>query len=137
MKCLPNIGQIPDQEGKTWEMESTIEALQCELVNPKSTQEREKTQERRLRRENTCRLAVIRLHPFPVVNLEETLENTGSQAPDSWITYQGNNFNEPWLVHLPIHRKMQNFLTWDTASWVWSPIFLSWQVQSRHFPKRN
>ena len=35
MKCLPNIGQIPDQEGKTWEMESAIAALQCELVSPK------------------------------------------------------------------------------------------------------
>ena len=67
-----------------------------------------------LRKENTCHLAVIRLHPLPMVNLEQTLENTGSQAPDSWITHHGNNFNEPWLLHLPKHRKVQNFLTWET-----------------------
>ena len=69
---------------------------------------------RKLRKENTCHPVVIRLHPLPMVNLEETLENTGSQAPDSWITHQGNNFNEPRRLHLPIHRKVQNFLTWET-----------------------
>ena len=31
MKCLPNIGHIHDQEGKTWEMEPAIAALQHEL----------------------------------------------------------------------------------------------------------
>ena len=34
MKCLTNIGQISDQEGKTWEMESAIATLQRELMNP-------------------------------------------------------------------------------------------------------
>ena len=33
-------------------------------------------------------------------------------APGSWGTYQRNDFNEPWLLHLPIHRKMLNSLTW-------------------------
>ena len=34
MKCLPNIGQIHDQEGKTWGIESGIAALQHEPVKP-------------------------------------------------------------------------------------------------------
>ena len=72
---------------------------------------KEKTQERKLRKENTCHLAVIRLHHSLWWTLRK-LENTGSQAPDSWITYQGNN-NESWLLHLPRHRKVQNFLTWE------------------------
>ena len=33
-------------------------------------------------------------------------------APDSWGTHQ--NFWEPRLLHLPIHRKVVNSLTWDT-----------------------
>ena len=32
VKCLPNISHIHDQEGKTWEMEPAIAALQRELV---------------------------------------------------------------------------------------------------------
>ena len=34
-KCLPNIGQIPYQEGKVWGVESVIVDLQREPVNPK------------------------------------------------------------------------------------------------------
>ena len=33
-------------------------------------------------------------------------------APDSWGAYQRNDFSEPWLLHLPIHRKALNSLTW-------------------------
>ena len=33
-------------------------------------------------------------------------------APDSWGTYQRNDFNEPRLFCLPIHRKMLNSLSW-------------------------
>ena len=32
---VSNIGQLPDQEKKTWEMESAIIVLQCETVSPK------------------------------------------------------------------------------------------------------
>ena len=34
-------------------------------------------------------------------------------APDSWGTYQRKDFSEPRLLHLPIHRKVLNSLTWD------------------------
>ena len=36
-------------------------------------------------------------------------------APDSWGIYQRNDFNEPRLLHLPIHRKALNSLTWDVC----------------------
>ena len=34
-------------------------------------------------------------------------------APDSWGAYQRNDFSEPRLLHLPIHSKVLNSLTWD------------------------
>ena len=34
-------------------------------------------------------------------------------APYSWGAYQRNDFSEPRLLHLPIHRKVLNSLTWD------------------------
>ena len=33
-------------------------------------------------------------------------------APDSWGANQRNDFSEPRLLHLPIHRKALNSLTW-------------------------
>ena len=35
-------------------------------------------------------------------------------APDSWDTYQRNDFSEPRLLHLPTYRKVLNSLTWNT-----------------------
>ena len=32
-------------------------------------------------------------------------------APDSWGTYQRNDFSEPGFLHIPIHRKPLNSLT--------------------------
>ena len=44
-------------------------------------------------------------------------------APDSWGTYLRNDFSEPRLLHLPIHRKVLNSLPWD----VWfSLIIIFW-----------
>ena len=34
-------------------------------------------------------------------------------APDSWGAHQRNDFSEPRLLHLPIHRKVLSSLTWD------------------------
>ena len=34
-------------------------------------------------------------------------------ATDSWGAYQRDDFSEPRLLHLHIHRKVLNFLTWD------------------------
>ena len=42
-------------------------------------------------------------------------------APDSWDAYGRNDFSEHRLLPLLIHRKPQYLLTWDAASWVWSP----------------
>ena len=40
------------------------------------------------------------------------VQSTGVSALASFFptSYQGNNFNEPWLSHLPIHRKALNSL---------------------------
>ena len=42
-------------------------------------------------------------------------------APDSWGAYQRNDFNEPRLLHLPVHRKVLNSLTW----YVWFSLINS------------
>ena len=34
-------------------------------------------------------------------------------APDSWDAYERNDFSDPRLLHLTIHRKALNSLTWD------------------------
>ena len=34
-------------------------------------------------------------------------------APESWCAYERKDFSEPKLLHLPIHRKVLNSLTWD------------------------
>ena len=52
--------------------------------------------------------------PAPTVHPEETQEGIESPvAPDSWGAYQRNDFKEPRLLHLPIHRKALNSLTAD------------------------
>ena len=35
-------------------------------------------------------------------------------APDSSEVYESNDFGEPRLLCLPIHREVLNSLTWDT-----------------------
>ena len=47
--------------------------------------------------------------------------------PYNWCTYQRNDFNEPRLLHLPIHRKTLNFLTWDIwFSLINSDLLMFW-----------
>ena len=58
---------------------------------------------------NTCHPAPIRLQPPSMVS-------PGKHrilVPDSWDAYKRNDFWELRLLHLPIHRKALNFLTWD------------------------
>ena len=65
---------------------------------------------RELREEtrNTHYLVAIRLHPPPMVQLEETQdEKTGDPGPRELR----KDFSEPKLLHLPIHRKVLNSLT--------------------------
>ena len=50
--------------------------------------------------------------------LQWPLRNSGCEkcrilAPDNWDAYKRNDFSEPRLLHLPIYRKVLNFLTWD------------------------
>ena len=47
------------------------------------------------------------------------MEKTKIQALDNYNAYQTNDFSEPRLSHLPIHRKAQNSLTWE----VWFSLF--------------
>ena len=41
------------------------------------------------------------------------MEKSRTLAPDCWGAHQRNDFSEPRLLHLPIHRKTLNSLTWD------------------------
>ena len=50
--------------------------------------------------------------------LQWPLRNSGCEkcrilAQDSWDAYKRNDFSEPRLLYLPIHRKVLNSLTWD------------------------
>ena len=40
-------------------------------------------------------------------------EKRGILASDSWDAYESNNFSGPKLLHLPLHGKALNSLTWD------------------------
>ena len=42
----------------------------------------------------------------------ERLKKNRILAPDSWDAYERNDFNNPRLLHLPIHRRTLNSLTW-------------------------
>ena len=69
MKYLPNNGQTPDHDGKSWKMESAIPALQCELASaeeglPASGHQTAATLDGEHR---------------------ENSENTGLQASGSWV----------------------------------------------------
>ena len=65
------------------------------------------------RKKNTCHLVAIRFQPLPTASAEELrVWKHRILAPDGWGAYQGNNFSEPRLLHLPIHRKTLNSLPW-------------------------
>ena len=63
---------------------------------------------------NTCHPAALRLQPLPAVSPAETqdvkIQDTG---PRELRCLSKEGFNEPRLLHLPIHRKVLNSLTWD------------------------
>ena len=66
-----------------------------------------------------CHLAAISPLPLPTVSREETHDvKTQATVPDSWGAYERNNFIESRFLHLPIHRKARNSLTWD----IWFPF---------------
>ena len=41
------------------------------------------------------------------------MEKSKIMALNSWGAYQKNDFNEPRLLHLPIHKKVLNSLSWN------------------------
>ena len=50
----------------------------------------------------------------PLVHLKKfRMRKHRMLAPDSWGTYQWNDFKETRLLHLHIHRKALSTLTWD------------------------
>ena len=54
------------------------------------------------------------LQPLPLVSPKELrMWKHRILAPGSWDAYQRNDFSEPRLLHLPIYRRVLNFLTWD------------------------
>ena len=61
-----------------------------------------------LKEENTCDLAAISW-----VLRNSDCKKQGILAPDSWDAYGRNDFSEPRILDLPIHRKVLNSLTWD------------------------
>ena len=49
-------------------------------------------------------------------------------APHSWDAYERNDFSEPRLLHLPIHRKALNSLTWAIWFSLIHRIFLMFRL---------
>ena len=49
-------------------------------------------------------------------------------APDIWGAHQRNDFSEPSLLHLPIHRKTLNSWTWDVWFSLINSNLLKFQV---------
>ena len=62
-----------------------------------------------------CYLIAIRLQPVPMVSPKgaQNVKNTGYWPQDNWDAYERNDFNKLRLLHLPLHRKVLNSLTWD------------------------
>ena len=52
-------------------------------------------------------------HPQLCTPREFRLERRSILAPYSQDAYQKDDFHEPKLLHLPIHRKELSYLTWD------------------------
>lgn len=80
-------------KGNAWEMESMITALQHEPLIP---------EEGEYLPPGSHWTAATPVTPYgePWGNSEWWLP-----APDGWGTYQANNFSEPWLLHLFLHRR--------------------------------
>ena len=76
---------------------SAIAAFQCGLVSPKGTREGEEYWS------SDCS------HPLWWASRKFRIGKT----QDSWDAYERDDFSEPRRLHLPIHRKVLNSLTWD------------------------
>ena len=71
------------------------------------------------------------LYPTPAVYQEETQdEKLRILAPFSWGAYQRKDFRETRLLHLPIHRKALNSLTWV----IWFSLIYNHLLMFRGFP---
>ena len=81
-----------------------ITAHQCELVNPKGTQEGKES-------------LGSSSHQTAVTSCGEPQGSSGCEkhrilAQDSLDVYERYDSSEPRLLHLPINRKVSNSLTW-------------------------
>ena len=93
-----------------------------ELMSPKGTQEGK----------NTCNLAAVTMQPHSTVSSKEAqdVEKHRILGQDSWSAYQRNDFSEPIISHLLIHRKALNSLTWD----IWLSLIYNNLLMFRGFP---
>ena len=111
MKCLPNIGQISDQEE---ELRNGI--LPAISVN------------------KWCHSHQW-LQPLPTVVSRWTLRGLRMRkhtilAPESWGAYHRNDSRELRLSYLTIYRKALNFLTWD----IWFSLINNNLLTSDYLP---
>ena len=81
---------------------SVTSSLPCELLSPKGTLEGEHL------RSGSCQMAAT---PYGKSQGNSECEKHGVLAQDSSDTRERKDFSEPKLLHLPIHRKVLNFLT--------------------------
>ena len=81
---------------------AVVTALQCQLVNPKGTQEEEK-----YLWSTTHQTAAT---PYDEPQGSSGCEKHNILAPDRWTTFERNDFSEPRLLHLPIYREVLNSL---------------------------
>ena len=84
---------------------SVIAALQYELVSPKGTQEGEEHLW-----SSSYQTAAT---PYGELQGSPWWEKHRILAPDNWDACERNDFSEPRLLHLLIHTKALNSLTWD------------------------
>ena len=62
---------------------------------------------------NTCNLVLQTIPSGCSHSLWWRLRKNRILAPDSWDAYERKDFSETRVLHLPIHRKVLNSLTWD------------------------
>ena len=90
----------------TWMSQlSVIAALQYELVSPKGAQEGEE-----YLWSSSHQTAAT---PYGELQGSPWREKHRILAPDNWDACERNDFSEPRLLHLLIHTKALNSLTWD------------------------
>ena len=90
------------------------------MVNPEGTQDRN--------RMPTIKPSTTASTPQQCTLRRLKMRKQRILAPDSWGAYQRNDFIEPRILNLPIHRKALNSLTWDVWFSLINSNLLKFQV---------